>query len=70
MGPERITVRYDWITAYKCGITDHPQIDIKNLGCKVFAYEAVGMGDCSFMEIDKLPEPCPDYIKLSNFKIE
>lgn len=70
MGKETITIRYDWITAYQCGISMHPQINMKNLGCKVFAYEDIGIADCSFIEIDKLPNPLPKYIKLSNFKID
>ena len=67
---KNITIRYDWITAYQNGIKIHPQMDIKNLGCKVFAYEAIGIGDCSFMEIDKLPNPLPKYIRLSDHKID
>jgi len=71
MGEEMITIRYDWQSAYNAGVLNvHPQKDMQDLGCKTGKYEAIGIASCSFIEVDKLPDPLPNYITVSNFKIQ
>lgn len=50
--------------------TIHPQRQMEKLGCKVLAYEGMPIADCIFMEVDKLPNPMPKYVEVSEFKIQ
>jgi hypothetical protein len=63
-----MVIKYEWITADKLGYKDHPQKVMKDLGCKVTKYEAVGIADCSFMEVDRLPNPLPEFVSVSDFE--
>jgi hypothetical protein len=60
-----LIIRYDWNGAHQAGIKEHPQRDLDRLGVRSFHYEAVGIADCAFIEVDRLPDPCPPYIELA-----
>jgi hypothetical protein len=64
-----ITLRYDWQSADKMGYKGHPQKVMQQLGYKVLAYEAVGIADCSFMEVEEVIEPLPEFLKVSDYKL-
>lgn len=60
------TLKYDWIESAKAGVTDHPQKVVESLGYIVTAYEAIGIADCSMIEVsDKVIHELPDYIELT-----
>ena len=58
------TIRYSLNGAYNSGINLYPMDDMKKMGVKVLSFEGVPIGDCCIMEVDKLPEPLPDYIEI------
>ena len=62
-------IRFDWQSAYMAGVKGHPQTVVKEMGVNVLAYEACGIGGCSFMEVDKLPDPMPTFIEESEYQL-
>jgi len=62
-------IKYDWIGAYKLGVKGHPQKVVRELGMEVLDYEAVGIADCSFMEVESVIKELPSYIELSDYKL-
>lgn len=62
------TIRYSWIGAYEHKIKFSPIEDLLQMGLDVIWIRHEPIGDCSFAGIDKLPDPMPDYIQLSNYK--
>lgn len=64
-----IVIRYDLRTANDNGVTVHPQKQMKLLGYNVMAFEGFPIADCVFMGVDKIIEPLPPYLELSDHKI-
>lgn len=56
-----IKLRYDLITAHKCGETEHPQKVLQDLGYNLLSYEGVPIGDCVLVEVEKPIEPLPAF---------
>lgn len=63
-----IVLKYCLRTAYEGGKTDHPQKVMRDLGYIVTRFEGVPIGDCVFMQVDKIIEPLPDYLTLSDWE--
>jgi len=64
------TIRFDLRDAQTNGFGDHPQRVMNQLGSKVLKYEGIEIADCIMMQVDKLPEPIPVFIRLSDYKFD
>jgi hypothetical protein len=64
------TIRYDLRDAYDLGYKEHPQKVMQSFGIKISKYEGISIADCIMMEVDKVPEPLPKFIELSNYKFD
>jgi len=62
-------IRYSLWGANSAGITIHPTKEIERLGMKCLKFEGAPIGDCAFMEVDKVADRLPDYIELSDYKL-
>ncbi len=65
---DRRVIYFGWIDAYNAGEKRHPVDVVTELGMNVYLYHSASVGDCSFLEVDNIPETLPNYIKLSDFK--
>lgn len=63
----RVKIRYDMYSAWKQGVTDHPQKVVTDLGMIVFSFEGVPIADCAIMEVGNLKNQLPklpSYIEI------
>lgn len=65
---EKKVIRYSWIGAYQAGIKLHPLDHVRELGMKVLNYEAIGIADCSMIEVENVPDILPPYIHFCEYK--
>ena len=61
-----IRVVYDWQGADHAVGLIHPMKDMETRGVKVLSYQSDVISQCSLMDIDRMPDPCPEYIRESN----
>jgi hypothetical protein len=54
--------RYDMYGAFRNGINEHPQKQMKNLGCNVVKAEPVTVADCWWFRVDNDIENVPEYL--------
>jgi hypothetical protein len=64
------TLRFDTITAYENNKVEHPATILERLGIRYTKWEGAPIGDCVFIEVDKIPESLPPYITPSDFVID
>ena len=53
---------YDMWTAYDCGIKEHPQTVMKNLGYEVIGSVPQSIADCWWFTVKEFIEPLPKYL--------
>lgn len=61
------TIRYCWHESRKQGEARHPMEVVKELGMTVIEYEAVGIADCSMMEVENIPDELPSFIRHTDY---
>lgn len=56
-------IKYDLIDAYHCGIKQHPQDQMEDLGYEVVAAVPQSIGDCWWFTVKDFIEPLPGYLR-------
>ena len=63
-------VIYKMNQANDCGITEHPQKQMRLLGYKVIAAVAQSLGDCWWFTVEDYIEPFPPYIAKMEYDFD
>ena len=63
-------VIYKMNQAIDCGITEHPQKQMRILGYKVIAAVAQSLGDCWWFTVEDYIEPFPPYIAKMEYDFD
>ena len=64
-----ITLSFDFYAASYAGINGHPEAVMRDLGYTVLAFKGMPIANCVYMGVDKIIEPLPSYLTVSDFKL-
>ena len=64
-------LHYDiWTADLKCGVNEHPQKQMKNLGYKVIGSVPQSIADCWWFTVEEFIEPLPPYLKKMSYNFD
>ena len=63
-------LRYCMITAYECGINEHPQKHMKDLGYKIIGSVPQSIADCWWFTVEEFIEPLPPYLSVIEYNFD
>ena len=64
-------LHYDiWTADLKCGVNEHPQKQMKNLGYKVIGSVPQSIADCWCFTVEEFIEPLPPYLKKMSYNFD
>ena len=66
---EHCQLRYDVIQGYECGISEHPQEQMRLLGYKLLDSVPQIIADCWLFTVDRFIEPLPPYLSKIKYTI-